>query len=68
LLGEGFDAGEPLVAFAAWEEENGGRFFEGGEEWLGPEGPDVGRGDDEGAKGSFGIELAEAGMEGAEKI
>jgi len=51
LLGEGFDAGHALVALACGVEEDGWGFFEAGEEGLGPEGPDVGRGDDEGAEG-----------------
>ncbi len=69
LLGEGFDLGEALVALAGGEEEGGGLLvcWEGGEEGFVPEGPDVGRGDDEEFGGFVGGEFAEAGVEGAEK-
>lgn len=52
------------------EEDDGlaGAFLrEGGEDGFGPELPDLGRGDDEGAVGLGGVELFEAGGEGAEE-
>ncbi len=70
LLGEGFYAREALVAFAGGVEEDGGGLLslgEGGEEGFGPEGPDLGRGDDEGAEGFAWVEPAEARVEGAQE-
>jgi hypothetical protein len=68
LLREGFDAAHALVALARGVKEDGWRFFEGGEEGLRPEGPDVGRGDDEGAEGLLGVELLQTCREGAEEV
>jgi hypothetical protein len=69
LVSEGFDLGEALVGLAGGVEEDDGLSIlgEAGEEVFVPEGPDVGRGDDEGARWLAGVELAQAGVEGAEK-
>src|SRR5258708_15636498 len=68
LLGEGFDAAHALVRFAAGQEENVWRFFERVQEGLRPESPDIGRGNDEGAKRLVSIQLFETRIEGAEEI
>ena len=69
LVGEGFDGGEALVAFAGGDEEDCrlGVGREASEEGFVPEGPDFGRGDDEGLGRAAGVEFAEARIEGAEK-
>ena len=57
LLGEGFDAGEALVAFAGGEEEDGGCVFvwEGGEEGLGQRAQISGEVTTKGRKGLPGL-------------
>ena len=71
LLGEGLDGSHAFVGLAGGVEEDyglAGAFGgEGGEDGLGPQLPDLGRGDDEGAVGLGGVELFEAGGEGAEE-
>ena len=63
--GEAFDLREALEALAGGQEEDGGLpvFGEGGEEFLAPESPDFGRGDDGAACGRL---LKVAGNSGEE--
>ena len=71
LVGEGFDAGEALVGFAAGKEEDGWGLALVLGSWrrrVRPESPDVGRGDDEGPEGFVFVEFFEARIEGAEEV
>ncbi len=65
---EGFDGGEALESFAGGQEEDrrGGARRERGEKAAGPEGPDLGRGEDDEATAA-GEQGPQAGVEAGEE-